>query len=108
MIDLDHFKEVNDTLGHDVGDALLCAVADRLIKAAGDTATVARLGGDEFAVLAPANNRAEACAFAESLLEKLNRPMRSPGASRQSDSPPVSPWRPSTEQTAPSCRRTPI
>ena len=53
IMDLDGFKEVNDTLGHQHGDALLVEVAERLILAAGSRATVARLGGDEFAVLVP-------------------------------------------------------
>ena len=51
FIDLDHFKEVNDTLGHDHGDLLLVQAAQRIIQAMGSGNTVARMGGDEFTVL---------------------------------------------------------
>jgi diguanylate cyclase (GGDEF)-like protein len=53
ILDLDRFKDVNDTLGHETGDRLLCEVARRLKRAARQRVTVARLGGDEFAVLVP-------------------------------------------------------
>ncbi|HLL69513.1 MAG TPA: GGDEF domain-containing protein [Micromonosporaceae bacterium] len=60
LMDLDRFKEVNDALGHDVGDGLLREVADRLRRRIGERGVVARLGGDEFAVLFPGLDSAEA------------------------------------------------
>ncbi|OWV91882.1 diguanylate cyclase [Rhizobium sp. N122] len=53
LIDIDHFKVVNDTMGHPVGDDLLCQAAARLNASVRDYDTVARLGGDEFAILLP-------------------------------------------------------
>ena len=53
LLDLDRFKDVNDTLGHAIGDRLLCEIAERLSRAMPASATVARLGGDEFALVLP-------------------------------------------------------
>ncbi|MEY4240103.1 MAG: hypothetical protein RL339_2704 [Pseudomonadota bacterium] len=59
-VDLDRFKEVNDTLGHNAGDALIEAMAERLRKTCHGAACVARLGGDEFVVVLPAHDEAAA------------------------------------------------
>jgi diguanylate cyclase (GGDEF)-like protein len=75
MLDLDRFKEVNDTLGHPAGDALLKTVAERLRGCTRKSDTVARLGGDEFAVIQRAKDSAiEAEALSKRILEVLSAP----------------------------------
>jgi diguanylate cyclase (GGDEF)-like protein len=68
LMDLDRFKEVNDTLGHHTGDAMLQQIAAQLSRALGDRGSVARLGGDEFAFVIPASSRASVADVARDLL----------------------------------------
>jgi diguanylate cyclase (GGDEF)-like protein/PAS domain S-box-containing protein len=77
VIDLDRFKDVNDTLGHGAGDDVLTGVAALLDGIVGRTGTVARLGGDEFAILLPATPSPLPIAnIARGLIEALTTPMR--------------------------------
>jgi diguanylate cyclase (GGDEF)-like protein len=78
IIDLDHFKQVNDLQGHSVGDTVLCEVARRLKDAVGRSDTVARLGGDEFAIIAEADQKAPvegAIGLANKLLDAIRVPI---------------------------------
>jgi diguanylate cyclase (GGDEF)-like protein len=74
LMDLDRFKEVNDTLGHQSGDLLLQQVGPRFRAELLEMDLLARLGGDEFAVLLPRADAERACAVAERLLRALERP----------------------------------
>lgn len=75
FIDLDKFKEVNDTLGHDAGDELLKSATRRISGCVDKNDTVARMGGDEFTVILPAiANERRAALVAGKILEELNRP----------------------------------
>ncbi len=72
LVDVDEFKQVNDTHGHDVGDTLLLRVRDRLVQVAGTDAVVARFGGDEFVVL---SRRPDPAALAADVLHSLRAPV---------------------------------
>ena len=76
LLDLDRFKEVNDTLGHPAGDTLLTEVAMRLKSLLRETDVLARLGGDEFAIIqaGESDQRGAARALAERILELLGKP----------------------------------
>ena len=74
LLDLDHFKNINDTLGHDSGDSLLVIIAERLQHCVRSSDTVARLGGDEFAIILPHINSSLAIStVAEKVLETLKQ-----------------------------------
>ncbi len=76
ILDLDRFKEVNDTLGHHVGDLLLQQISKRLQTSMREGDTIARLGGDEFAILLPDANREMALRKAREFLRILEAPFR--------------------------------
>lgn len=76
LLDLDGFKAVNDTLGHDSGDQLLKAAADRLMSCVREVDTVARMGGDEFTVLLEgASGEQDIARVAERILEAIAQPL---------------------------------
>jgi len=75
FLDLDHFKKVNDSMGHLAGDLLLRKVAERIVDCLRDTDTAARIGGDEFAIILPdAGLNAPADVIADKLLKALSKP----------------------------------
>lgn len=76
FIDLDHFKFVNDTHGHDIGDALIVEAAERISRATQKTDTICRFGGDEFLVLCEDTDASTAESIAERIVEAFRTPVR--------------------------------
>lgn len=74
FIDLDHFKQINDSLGHQVGDSLLKQVGERLSQHVREQDTVARMGGDEFVTVLPETDAEGAALVARNFLERLSQP----------------------------------
>ena len=77
LIDIDHFKRINDERGHDMGDEVLMSFAERLRTRAGGQVLVARWGGEEFLVVSPHSDAEAACALADKLRHDLARPIES-------------------------------
>jgi diguanylate cyclase (GGDEF)-like protein len=71
ILDLDHFKIINDTYGHQSGNEILCELAERLRKCVGNNGTVARFGGEEFVVLLPDIAKEEALEIAETIRQEI-------------------------------------
>jgi len=78
FLDFDHFKRINDTLGHDSGDQLLQAVSQRLLTAVRESDTVARLGGDEFVVILPGLDPAHATFETMTVLARIRESFLTP------------------------------
>ncbi|WP_349408039.1 sensor domain-containing diguanylate cyclase [Pseudalkalibacillus sp. SCS-8] len=72
LLDIDFFKRVNDTYGHQAGNIVLCQVADRLVKMIGNNGTVARYGGEEFVILLPDLNHEACLELAEAIREDIS------------------------------------
>ena len=83
VMDLDRFKEINDTFGHRAGDLLIGEVAQRITADLRDTDTVARLGGDEFAVILPGADEGGAGHVAQKIIGALQRPFEIEGTAHE-------------------------
>ena len=95
FLDLDDFKGVNDSFGHEVGDRVLVKVAERLRPCLRPEDTVARLGGDEFTILLQGvADRSGATRTAERILNETQAPFFFEGAQRSSTPASASPWLP--------------
>ncbi|GIG28694.1 histidine kinase N-terminal 7TM domain-containing diguanylate cyclase [Cellulomonas marina] len=108
LVDLDHFKEVNDRHGHEAGDRVLRAVSAALVDAAGGPGTVVRLGGEEFVVVLPATDRRAALRRAEDLraaCARLRVPLRREDVVSPAPTVPTAPVAP--VGVAPVARSTP-
>ena len=75
MLDLDNFKKVNDTLGHDIGDSLLNRISERMQQVIPKSCVLSRMGGDEFLFLLPDTSVDEAATTGQKLLEAINEPI---------------------------------
>ncbi|SOE18116.1 diguanylate cyclase [Hoeflea halophila] len=71
LLDIDHFKQVNDTYGHQAGDAVIRGVAGVMLEHSPETAVIGRLGGEEFAILIPLSSSRASLAFAEAMRMKI-------------------------------------
>jgi len=83
VMDLDRFKEINDTFGHRAGDLLIGEVAQRIMTDLRETDTVARLGGDEFALILPGADEGGAGHVAQKIIAALQRPFEIEGAAHE-------------------------
>jgi diguanylate cyclase (GGDEF)-like protein len=75
FLDIDHFKRINDSLGHDAGDELLKVIAERIRSATRSNDVVARFGGDEFCILIALNSTNEALHLAQRVMQKMKEPI---------------------------------
>jgi diguanylate cyclase (GGDEF)-like protein len=81
LLDMDRFKQVNDVHGHQVGDVVLRAVADRLVQIAPDTAVVSRIGGDEFVLVLPGVEVSETVELVQKMRDAVAEPIEVDGVS---------------------------